>query len=67
MDAGAWWAAIYGVAQSRTLLKQLSSSSSRVKNHSREGESAHLHLTVKISVESQTCNSLFYPTINIFF
>ena len=67
MDAGAWWAAIYGVAQSRTRLKQLSSSSSRVKNHSREGESAHLHLTVKISVESQTCNSLFYPTINIFF
>ena len=27
---GAWWAAIYGVAQSRTRLKRLSSSSSRV-------------------------------------
>ena len=27
-DGGAWWAAIYGVAQSRTWLKQLSSSSS---------------------------------------
>ena len=27
-DRGAWWAAIYGVAQSRTQLKQLSSSSS---------------------------------------
>ena len=26
-DQGAWWAAIYGVAQSRTLLKRLSSSS----------------------------------------
>ena len=26
-DGGAWWAAIYGVAQSRTRLKQLSSSS----------------------------------------
>ena len=26
---GAWWAAVYGVAQSRTQLKQLSSSSSR--------------------------------------
>ena len=26
-DAGAWWAAIYGVAQSRTRLKRLSSSS----------------------------------------
>ena len=28
-DGGAWWAAIYGVAQSRTQLKLLSSSSSR--------------------------------------
>ena len=27
-DRGAWWAAIYGVAQSRTRLKRLSSSSS---------------------------------------
>ena len=28
-DRGAWWAAIYGVTQSRTLLKRLYSSSSR--------------------------------------
>ena len=28
MDGGAWWAAVYGVAQSRTRLKGLSSSSS---------------------------------------
>ena len=28
LDGGAWWAAIYGVAQSRTRLKRLSSSSS---------------------------------------
>ena len=27
-DGGAWWAAVYGVAQSRTRLRQLSSSSS---------------------------------------
>ena len=27
-DGGAWWAAVYGVAQSRTLLTRLSSSSS---------------------------------------
>ena len=26
-DGGAWWAAVYGVEQSRTQLKQLSSSS----------------------------------------
>ena len=29
-DRGAWWAAVYGVAQSRTRLKWISSSSSRV-------------------------------------
>ena len=29
-DGGAWWAAIYGVAQSRTQLKRLSSSSSNL-------------------------------------
>ena len=28
-DSGAWWAAVYGVVQSRTRLKRLSSSSSR--------------------------------------
>ena len=27
-DGGAWWATVYGVAQSRTRLKRLSSSSS---------------------------------------
>ena len=32
-DGGAWWAAVSGVAQSQTQLKQLSSSSSR--NHQR--------------------------------
>ena len=29
-DGGAWWAAIFGVAQSRTQLKRLSSSSSKL-------------------------------------
>ena len=29
-EGEAWWAAVYGVAQSRTRLKQLSSSSSRL-------------------------------------
>ena len=32
-DRGAWWAAIYGVTQSRTRLKQLSHSSSRIQLH----------------------------------
>ena len=34
----AWWAAVYGVAQSRTRLKELSSSSSRVDE---EGMATH--------------------------
>ena len=32
-DGGAWWAAVYGVAQSRTRLKRLSSSSSSTKSN----------------------------------
>ena len=32
-DGGAWWAAVYGVAQSRTRLKRLSSSSSSTFYH----------------------------------
>ena len=32
-DRGAWWAAVYGVAQSRTRLKRLSSSSSSIVNY----------------------------------
>jgi len=34
-DGGAWWAAVYGVAQSQTQLKRLSSSSSRVHHEKR--------------------------------
>ena len=34
-DKGAWWAAVYGVTQSRTQLKQLSSSSSGSNNTDR--------------------------------
>ena len=30
-DRGAWWAAVYGVAQSQTQLKRLSSSSSSMR------------------------------------
>ena len=33
-DGGAWWAAVYGVAQSRTWLKWLSSSSSSSRGNS---------------------------------
>ena len=39
-DGGAWWAAVYGVAQSRTRLKGLSSSSSSSPS---EEQCAHKH------------------------
>ena len=32
-DGGAWWAAVYGVVQSRTRLKRLSSSSKKNMKH----------------------------------
>ena len=35
-DGGAWWAAVYGVAQSWTQLKRLSSSSSSIRTLQRE-------------------------------
>ena len=35
-DGGAWWAAVYGVTQSRTRLKQLSSSSSCSRNQCKD-------------------------------
>ena len=44
-DGGAWWAAVYGVAQSRTWLKRLSSSSS----------SPFLNWAVHFLVESYDC------------
>ena len=45
-DGGAWWAAVYGVAQSRTRLKRLSSSSSS----SPDTAALVLHPQVKISI-----------------
>ena len=35
-DGRAWWAAVYGISQSRTLLKRLSSSSSSITPYSPE-------------------------------
>ena len=53
-DGGAWWAAIYGVTQSRTRLKWLSSSSkksvaiySQERSHNEVANSKELLLTLK--------------------
>ena len=60
-DGGAWWAAIYGVAQSRTLLKQLSNSSSNPKNHSKQ---KHLKYDNQLQVNPY-CWSKSYHTFLI--
>ena len=75
-DRGAWWAAVYGVAQSRTQLKRLSSSSSRVykdsicskthKRHSHCPEAALSLLSVKvIDGESMENFILLYFLLNV--
>ena len=43
-DGGAWWAAVYGVAQSRTWLKQLSSSTAAAMNNTLAFLVSHLDL-----------------------
>ena len=45
-DGGAWWAAIYGVAQSRTRLKRLSSSSSMFIEGGDGNQEKKLHINL---------------------
>ena len=51
-DCGAWWAAVYGVAQSRTRLKRLSSSSSsgKTKYHNTVTISRFVNILVSFSL-----------------
>ena len=55
MDRGPWWAAIYGVAQSRTRLKRLSSSSS-ILNGLRSGESVTIKEKIKAYIKDMFSN-----------
>ena len=50
-DGGAWWAAIYGVAQSQTLLKQLSSSS-RFCNSFSSKQQASFNIVAAVTIRS---------------
>ena len=51
-DGGAWWAAVYGVTQSQTQLKRLSSSSSIAYSH-------------YFTVETNTLRMRIYSSINL--
>ena len=54
----AWWATIYGVAQSRTRLKRLSSSSSRVTFYSLDVLLSQYVEPVHCSMSSSNCSFL---------
>ena len=55
-DRGAWWAALYGVAQSRTGLKRLSSSRSCSGSYLPGWEESHPQTELPVSfIFSQTC------------
>jgi len=56
---GAWWAAVYGVAKSRTQLKQLSSSSSEQKIFNLN----YLGLAIFIFYRLRTSSFIFYYVI----
>ena len=62
MGRGAWWAAIYGVAQSQTRLKRLSSSSSSID---RIMWFFFISLLMWISIEFQMLNQPCLPGINL--
>ena len=59
-DGGAWWAAVYGVAQSRTRLKQLSSSSSNIGLAIHENLLRYTLMIVYISVCYSSIKKLYY-------
>ena len=71
-DGGAWWAAVYGVAQSRTWLKRLSSSSSSFHGVARFGHNLatkpplpyNFICTMKVKVKmlvAQSCSTFCDP------
>ena len=68
-DRGAWWAAVYGVAQSRTRLQRLSSSSSRaISKLLKRKIRAYIRNPVYclVSDEESSPNYDFFPKFIIF-
>ena len=53
-DGGAWWAAVYGVAQSQTWLKLLSSSSN-INMDLSTGQTGEWHFIVPLKSKGQRC------------
>ena len=75
-DGGAWWAAVYGVAQSRTRLKWRSSSSSSreawcaavdgvAKSRTQLSDWTELSLEIKVKSESCSVTSVFLQPLGL--
>ena len=60
-DRGAWWTAVYGVAQSRTRLKRLSSSSRSIHSFNEYLLNAY-HVTARCQAQNKKCQN--YRLIN---
>ena len=62
-DGGAWWAAVYGVAQSRTRLKRLSSS---IYTYTHRAYNTHMYLSVRVCIllyKFKMCRIMIYKFI----
>ena len=72
-DRGAWWAAVYGVAQSWTWLKQLSSGSSSKESDTTKHAAAHAlqgrtnsgKFSIQFSLESHCILIMKYSTVTL--
>ena len=65
-DGGAWWAAVYGVAQSRTRLKRLSSSSRSSTSRLRPTATQHegrRQAWLSVKCEPLSCSSQLFPNL----
>ena len=66
-DWGAWWAAVYGVAQSRTQLKRLSSSSSYLSIYLHTHIHTQLERTVTLKERNYGKEELLFHIIPYYF
>ena len=60
-DGGAWWAAVYGVAQSRTRLKRLSSIWGHKELDTTESLNSNIKVTAAAAKSLQSCPTLCDP------
>ena len=66
-DGGAWWAALYGVAQSRTRLKRLSSSRSSSSSIFKPGKKLMKSFSAFSILEDQTFSSIGSPWLSLLY